>query len=85
MPRGSDMATFGGAAVAVGLSAIVAQAVCPGSCVTCGNCVASIVPMAGAGIAVAAAIGGTALRRATAPRAESRNPEPARPPAGEAT
>jgi len=80
--RGSDMAAFGGAAAAVGLSAVVAQAVCPGPCVTCANCMASLVPMAGAGIAVAAALGGSALRSASTRRAESRSAGLTRPPRG---
>jgi hypothetical protein len=75
--RTYDALAFGGAALAVGASAVIAKALCPGSCVGCGSCVASIAPAAGAALTLGAAIGGPALARALgrdkASRAESRD------------
>lgn len=61
--RVTDALTFGGAAAAVGVSALVLKAVCPGGCVGCASCVAGIVPAAGAGIAIAGTVAGTYLSR----------------------
>jgi hypothetical protein len=62
--RNSDALAFGVAAGAVGVSAVVAKAICPGTCVGCASCVASVAPMAGAALAIGAAIAGPVLARA---------------------
>jgi hypothetical protein len=56
--RTSDALAFGGAAGAVGVSAVLAKVLCPGSCVGCASCVASVAPMAGAALALGVAVAG---------------------------
>jgi hypothetical protein len=62
--RTSDMLAFGGAAGAVGVSAVLAKVLCPGSCAGCGSCVASIAPMAGAALTLGAMLTGPVVGRA---------------------
>jgi hypothetical protein len=62
--RTSEVLAFGGAAGAVGVSAVIAKVLCPGSCAGCGSCVASVAPMAGAALALGSVIAGPALARA---------------------
>ena len=62
--RFRDALAFGGAAGAVGVSAVLAQVLCPGSCVGCGSCVASVAPMAGATVVLGAAVTGPMIARA---------------------
>jgi hypothetical protein len=54
--RISDLLTFGGAAAAVTASAAAAHFLCPGTCVTCGSCVANLAPIAGSTIAIGAVL-----------------------------
>jgi hypothetical protein len=62
--RAADALAFGGAAGAIGVSAVLAQVLCPGSCVGCGSCVASIAPMASAAVVLGAALAGPKVARA---------------------
>jgi hypothetical protein len=62
--RTSDVLAFGGAAGAVGVSAVIAKVLCPGTCAGCASCMASVAPMAGAALAVGSVIAGPALARA---------------------
>jgi hypothetical protein len=61
--RTGNALAFGGAAGAVAVSAVLVRTLCPGSCAGCGNCMASIAPMASAAVVLGAALGGPMVAR----------------------
>lgn len=56
------LASFMGAAAAIGLAALVARA-CPGGCGNCALCATALVPLGASASAVGLALGGSALAR----------------------
>ena len=55
----NKLLSFGGAAGALGIAAVVARVACPGGCATCTTCATGVVPAVGSMIAVGAALGGS--------------------------
>ena len=63
-PSVDKLLSFGGAAGALGIAAVVARVACPGQCPTCAGCTQTILPAASSAIAVGAALGGSRMIRA---------------------
>lgn len=70
----SKALSFGGAAAALGVAAVVARVACPGGCPTCTTCAQSLVPAAASALAVGGALTGSyAVRKRS--RRERDEPE----------
>ena len=72
--RLSKAASFGGAAAALGVAAVVARIACPGGCPACTACAQTVVPAATSALAVGAALTGSYAIKKRSKRAE-REPE----------
>lgn len=59
--RGDKLLSFGGAAAAIGVAAVVARVACPGGCTACTACAQSVVPAAASAVAVGSALAGSML------------------------
>jgi len=62
-PTADKLLSFGGAAGALGVAAVVARFACPGQCPTCAGCTQTILPAASAALAVGTALGGSYVVR----------------------